>query len=306
MKRGRMNMLVAPCIAAALTIASTGTTFAQQLEPRAYSPMPIDLNVAGVATAYSSGDVAIDPSVPITDAEARVILAAPFYARSFALLNRQATISLVTPFADFEGNGEMQGELRDRNMSGAGDPILRFAVNLLGSPAQTAQEFATRKRETILGASLSVVAPLGDYDGTKLVNLGTNRWAFKPELGLSQPIGNWDLELYAGAWLFDDNDDFYGGRLREQEPLYSTQTHVVYTFQPGMWASFDFTYYAGGTTTVDGTRKDDRSDNSRAGLTLAIPIAKRHALKLSWSRGVSVRIGQDFTVLGASWSYAWF
>lgn len=293
-------------LAGALALTSTGATFAQQLEPRAYAPMPIDLNVTGIATAYSSGDVALDPSVPITDARARVVLAAPYYVRSFALLDRQAAISLIMPFAELSGNGEVQGAEREVDISGPGDPILRFAVNLLGSPAQTAQEFATRKRETILGASLSVVAPLGDYDGTKLVNLGTNRWAFKPELGLSHPIGNWDLELYAGAWVFDENDDFYGGQLRKQEPLYSTQTHVVYTFQPGMWASLDFTYYAGGATTVDGDRKDDRNNNSRAGLTLALPVAKHHALKLSCSRGVSVRIGQDFTMLGASWSYVWF
>ncbi|HSX49978.1 MAG TPA: transporter [Cellvibrio sp.] len=306
MKWLRARKLASPCIPIALTLASTGAALAQQLEPRAYAPMPIDLNVAGIATGYSKGDVALDPSVPITDAQVRVVLATPYYSRSFALLDRQAAISLIVPFADLSGNGDVQGEERAVELSGPGDPVLRFAVNLLGSPAMSIQEFATRKRETILGASLSVVAPLGDYDGTKLVNLGTNRWAFKPELGLSHPVGNWDLELYAGAWLFDENDDFYGGHLRKQEPLYSTQTHVVYTFEPGMWASLDFTYYAGGATTVDGDRKDDRNDNSRAGLTLALPVAKHHALKLSWSRGVSVRIGQDFTMLGASWSYVWF
>ena len=306
MKSFRMRTLGAPLIVATYLLANSGAVFAQQLEPRAYAPTPVNLNITGVATVYSSGDVAIDPSVPITDAEARVILAAPYYARSFALFDRQAAISLVLPIADFEGNGDVQEETRQVSLTGQGDPVVRFAVNLLGSPAQTPQEFATRKRDTILGASLSVVTPLGEYDGTKLVNLGANRWAYKPELGLSQPIGNWDLEVYAGAWFFSDNDDFYGGHLREQESLLSTQAHAVYTFRPGMWTSLDFTYYTGGTTTVDGVRKDDRSDNSRAGLTLAVPVAKHHALKFSWSRGVSVRIGQNFTMLGASWSYVWF
>jgi hypothetical protein len=289
-----------------LVFASARPVFAQQLEPRAYAPAPVGVNVVGVAAGYSSGDVALDPSVPISNAQARVDLFAPYYARSFGLFDRQAGISLVLPFANFEGDGDVQGETRHIRLTGAGDPVLRFSINLLGSPALTPKQFATRTRETVLGASLSVMAPLGQYDSTKLVNLGTNRWAFKPELGLSQPLGNWDLEVYAGVWLFTDNNNFYGGQVRKQDPLVSTQTHAVYTFQPGLWASLDYTYYVGGATTVGGQPKNDRNDNSRAGLTLALPVAKQQSLKLTWSRGVSVRIGQNFTALGASWSYAWF
>ncbi|MEC5387503.1 transporter [Uliginosibacterium sp. H3] len=306
MKPFRMSVLLALRLAGAMTLVAGGSACAQQLEPRAYAPLPVDLNVLGLAAAYSRGDVAVDPSVPISNAQARLVVVAPFYAHSFDLLGRQAGVSLVMPIADINGHGELQGQAREVKRTGLGDPVMRFSINLLGSPALTAQQFATRKRETILGASLSVVAPLGDYDSTKLVNLGSNRWAFKPELGLSQPVGDWDLELYAGVWLFTDNDNFYGGLVRKQEPMMSTQSHVVYTFQPGLWASFDFTYYVGGATTVGGKPKDDRNDNSRAGLTLALPVARQHALKLSWSRGVTVRIGQNFTVLGASWSYAWF
>lgn len=235
-----------------------------------------------------------------------MILVAPYFGRSFALFDKHASVSLVIPVANLDGTGKRSGELQHVDITGVGDPVFRFAVNLFGSPALTAQEFAARKRETILGASLTAVAPWGEYHSEKLVNLGANRWAVKPELGLSHPLGNWDLELYAGAWLFEDNDDFYGGHLREQEPLYSTQAHLVYRMKPGMWASFDYTYYEGGTTTVDGARKNDRVDNSRAGLTFSLPVARDQALKLSWSRGVSVRIGKDFTMLGASWSYVWF
>ena len=293
-------------ITGVLVLMNTGAAFAQQLEPRAYAASPIDINITGIASTYSSGDVAIDPTVPITDAEADVVLIAPYYARSFAVFDRQASVSLVFPMANIDGTGVFKGEDDEVDIIGLGDPILRVAVNLLGSPALKIKEFAVRERETILGASISIVAPWGDYDGSKLVNLGANRWAFKPELGLSHPIGKWDLELYAGAWLFEDNDNFYGGHTREMEPLYSTQTHVVYRFKPGMWASFDFTYFTGGTTIVDGTRKNDRRDNSRAGLTLSLPVAKQHAIKLSWSRGVTVRVGNDFDMVGASWSYAWF
>lgn len=294
------------CVAGSLAGTLCEQAAAQQLEPRAYAPSPVGLNLAGIAAGHSSGDVVLDPSIPIEGAQASVTLAVPFYARSFDLLGRQAGVSVAFPFADFKANGEVQGEARSVRRTGPGDPVLRFAVNLLGSPALTPQQFASRSRETIVGASLSVVAPLGEYDSRYLLNLGTNRWAFKPELAVSQPVGNWDLELYSGVWLFTDNEDFYGGQVREQAPMLSTQAHAVYNVRPGLWASLDLTYYAGGETTVGGRTKQDRSENTRAGLTVAVPVTRHQSLKLAWSRGVSVRIGQNFTTFGATWAYAWF
>jgi hypothetical protein len=279
---------------------------AQQLEPRAYSPAPVGLNVLGVAYADTSGEVVLDPSVPIENAHAWVRVAVPFYARTFDFFGRQAGAAISVPYGLVDATGDVQGAGRSINLSGPGDPGFRLSVNLMGSPAQSPKEFAARTRETILGASLSVVTPFGQYDSTKLINLGANRWAYKPELGLSLPVGDWDFELYAGVWLFTANDNYFGGKVRQQSPLTSTQAHVVYTFVPNLWLSLDYTYYTGGDTTIDGQPKDDRQDNSRAGLTLALPVTRQQSLKLSWSRGVSVRIGQNFDALGVSWTYAWF
>jgi|OpeIllAssembly_1097287.scaffolds.fasta_scaffold181539_1 hypothetical protein len=283
-----------------------GTALAQQLEPRAYAPAPAGMSIFGVAAFYSSGDVVLDPSVPIENLQARVRIAAPFYGRTFGLFGRLANVGIIAPFAQADATGDVEGEGRSIDRSGPGDPVFRFAVNLIGSPALTPKEFSTRTRETILGTSLTVVAPLGQYDPAKLINLGANRWAFKPELGLSHPVGPWDLELYAGVWVFTANDNFYGGKVRRQDPLRTTQAHVVYTFLPNLWLSLDYTYYAGGATTVTGQQKRDRQDNSRTGLTLAVPVARQQSMKLSWSRGVSVRVGQDFDALGVSWQYFWF
>ena len=139
-----------------------------------------------------------------------------------------------------------------RDLSGIADPQVRFAVNLIGGPALRPLEFSRHKPETTLGASLTVSAPFGQYDPSRLINLGTNRWAFKPELGISQPVGDWAFEFYAGVWLFTDNNDFFGGQVKRQDPLASYQVHVVYTVRPRLWAAVDFTYYAGGSTTVNG------------------------------------------------------
>ena len=65
---------------------------------------------------------------------------------------------------------------------------MRFAVNLYGAPAMDLEEFASYRRKTNVGASLVIVAPLGQYDPARFVNIGTNRWAAKPEVGLSRPF----------------------------------------------------------------------------------------------------------------------
>jgi predicted porin len=147
---------------------------------------------------------------------------------------------------------------------------------------------------------------VGEYFSDKLVNIGANRWAFKPELGVSYPIGRWYLDAYAGVWLFTDNDAFFGGAKREQDPLASYQVHVSYAFRPRLWIAFDATYYTGGRTTVDGTRNADTQSNSRLGLTMSLPIGRSQSLKFNWSEGATTRIGGDFTTVGIAWQWAWF
>jgi hypothetical protein len=164
-------------------------------------------------------------------------------------------------------------------------------------------EFARRKPATTLGVGLSVSAPTGEYHPDRLINVGTNRWAIKPEVGVAHPIGNWYLEASAGAWFFEDNDDFFGGKHREQDPLAGVQAHVSYTFRPRLWLALNGIFYEGGRTTVDGVRKDDRQSNSRYGLTLSVPLGRTQSLKLSWSEGASTRIGSDFTNYGIAWQY---
>jgi hypothetical protein len=213
---------------------------------------------------------------------------------------------VVIPYAWGTVSGDVQEVNRTVDRSGFGDPQFRLSVNLIGGPALTPKEFVQQPQQTTLGTSLAVVAPFGEYDGSKLINLGTNRWAFKPEVGISQPLGNWGLEVYAGVWLFTENSDFFGGQVKKQDPLASLQTHVVYTVRPRLWAAFDFTYYSGGSTTVDGRPQDDRQNNSRGGVTLSVPVTLSQSVKLSWARGVSTRVGSNFDTIGVAWQWLWF
>lgn len=279
--------------------------FAQEIEPRAYSPSPSGVNFLLAVAGYSEGGVLTDPSLPVTDIEAEIQALAFGYGRTFSIAGHSANVGLALPVITVDAAGNIGEDRRSVRREGVGDTKLRVAMNLLGGPAMTPREFARREPRTTLGMSLSVNIPTGQYDPDRLVNIGTNRWALKTELGLTHPVGKWLLETYAGAWWFGENDEFFGGQLREQDPLASVQAHVSYTFKPRMWAALDATYYEGGRTKVDGAINRDRQENTRAGLTFAMPVGQKYSLKFNWSRGASTRIGSNFTTVGVGLQYTW-
>ncbi len=224
---------------------------AQDLEPRAYSPSPVGANFFIASYGYQSGNVLFDSAVPITDAEVKLNSSVMVYGRTFGVLGRSASAFAALPYVWGEASGQVLEEQRTITRSGLADLRMRFAMNIVGGKALTPREFAVRKPSTTLGASLTVVAPTGQYDPAKLVNIGSNRWSFKPEVGLSHPIGRWYFELYGGVWLFTDNKNFFGGSLREQKPIATIQTHVSYTVRPRLWVSANATYFTGGRTVIN-------------------------------------------------------
>jgi hypothetical protein len=289
-----------------LGVVAAAPASAQQLEPRSYSPAPVGANFFGLAYTNSSGDVVFDPSLPFTDVSANVNAVAPFYVRSFGMFGRSASFGAVLPFAWGSVEGNVGETFRQATRSGLADTTLRVACNIVGSPALSPREFAASKPVTVFGASLTVTAPTGQYDGSKLINIGTNRWAFKPELGLAQPLGKWWLDLYAGVWFFTTNHDFYGGQTRAQDPLVVVQGHVSYSFRPRLWLALDGTWYRGGATTVEGVANADRQENSRVGLTLAVPATQRHSLKFGYAKGTTTRVGSKLDTISVAWQFLWF
>ena len=209
------------------------------------------------------------------------------------------------PYAWGDVSGNVGEDARTISRSGLGDPRLRFSYLLLGGAARSARELATAARGPTLGASLSVSAPLGQYDPSKLINIGTNRWAFKPEIGFAYPVGPWQFDAYAALWFFTDNTNFFGGSRREQDLITSYQAHVSYTIRPGLWAALNATYYTGGSTSIDGLQKDDRQSNTRLGFTLSAPLAPGLALKFNYSDGAVTRIGGDYRSMSLALQYAW-
>ncbi len=246
-------MTVPGCAAAALALLLMPVSAsAQELEPGAYWPLPKGLNIFTVVDSFNFGDVAFDPAAPIDEASARINTTALSFTRAFNLAGRSANAGVVVPVVAGHVEGLYLGEPAEVDRFGLGDPRFRVAVNLYGAPSMTPKEFGSYQQRGIVGVSLTVAPPLGQYDPTKLINLGTNRWSLKPEVGISRTNGKWVLEAMAGVWLFTDNTDFLGGRTREQDPIVATQVHVTYRFTRGMWLAADANYFTGGTTTIGG------------------------------------------------------
>jgi Putative MetA-pathway of phenol degradation len=281
---------------------------AQDLDPRAYANVPVDATLFISGFAVSHGGVLTDPTLPITDINATIEAPSIGAARTFALFGRTAQAFGVVPYTWAQVSGNVLGDAANVTRAGLSDVRLRISVLVRGAPAASAVEIAKAPRRTILGTSLTVVAPAGQFFPDKLINIGTNRWSLKPEFAVSQPMGGrWLLDTYAGLWLFTDNPSFYpGASLRAQAPIGALQAHVSYNFQPQLWVAFDATYYAGGTTTVDGAHNNDLQSNARVGGTLALPVGQRHSVKLAVSRGAIIRFGSNFSTVSIGWQTAWF
>jgi hypothetical protein len=281
---------------------------AQDLDPRAYARIPVNVTIIIAGFSYSQGGVVTDPTVPLEDLHAKIGSPSLGVGHSFSLFRRTAQVSAAMPYALGDISAIVGGAQQSITRSGISDMRLRFSMLLLGGPASSPGEPAKSVRKTILGTSLSVIAPTGQYFPEKLINLGTSRWAFKPELALSQPIGKrWLIDAYSGLWLFSKNDSFYPGtKVRKQDPLGSFQCHISYNIQTLMWAALDMTFYTGGNSSVDGVKMNDRQSNSRIGATIVLPVGKHNSLKIAFSKGAIIRFGADFSTLSLGWQTSFF
>jgi hypothetical protein len=305
MSRLNAHLVLCGALVAFLLVGQMSSTQAQDIEPRAFSNAPIGVNFLIAGYGYTRGGLAFDSSVPVTDPQLETSSAVLGYARVLDLWGQSGKVDVVVPYSWLSGTAESAGQPLERIVDGFSDPRFRLSVNLLGAPALTLEEFRDYKQDLILGASLQVSAPWGQYDNSRVVNLGTNRWWFKPEIGVSKAIGPWTFELAGAVTLYTDNHDFLSGGTRAQEPLCSVQGHVIKGFRSGVWASLDVTYFTGGRTTIDDTLNNDLQRNWRVGGTLALPVDAHHSIKLYASSGVAARTGNNFDLIGIAWQYRW-
>jgi hypothetical protein len=288
-----------------VALLAAGACFAQEITPRAYWPAPRDTKLLIAAYGYQAGDVITDTSLAIEGANSKSHSAALAYQQTLNVFGRTANLQLKMPFASVSARAEFDGEPVARDVSGIGDASAELSINLLGAPSMSPEEFQLFRQQPrpILAAGIKLVAPTGQYDNDRLVNIGSNRWATRLRLGYIQPLTNfWVLELSVGTWFFQDNSDFFGG-VREQNPITAFDVSLIRRIRPGFWVSLDGTYYSGGRTKVDGVASSDYQRNSRLGFSVSHPVARRHLWKLSFNSDISTKSGGDFDTIGLNYAY---
>ena len=280
---------------------------AQDVTPRAYVWIPKNTTTAISGFTISEGDIVTEATLPVQNIHAKVQGFLVGVSHSFALKGLTSQITVLAPYARANVTGDVNEVATEIDRSGFADLRVRLSVLFLNAPASTVKEIRSSTRKTILGASLNIVAPTGQFFRDKLINIGTNRWSFFPELALSQPIGKkWLVDVYSGVWFFTDNTHFYpGNSVRSQEPMGAFQAHLSYNITPVFWLAVNSTYYVGGNSSINGELKNDRASNSRVGITAVIPTGKLSSIKLSANTGAVVRIGQDFDSFSIGWQKSW-
>jgi hypothetical protein len=278
---------------------------AQELEPGAYQNAPIGVQVLFAGYGYSTGNVLFDASLPVEGADATVHSVSVTYLRTMGLFGRAAKLDgqVVASAARFEGI--VAGELRTRSPKGLGDPRVRLSVNLLGSPALHLPQFAKYRQRTIVGASVQVAMPLGQYDADRYINLGANRWATRTEVAMSHARGHWVVEVGAGAWFFTDNTQYVNDSTLSQRALSFVKGSAIYSFKRNLWASASYGYANGGETLLNGVIQNNLQRNNRVGATVALPLTRAGALRVVFTSGLTTRQGADFDTVAVGYQHSW-
>jgi hypothetical protein len=277
----------------------------QELEPRALTNVPLGMNFVLLGYSYSRGDLLLDPAIPIEDLDGTIHTIVGAYLRSIKIFGLAGKVDVVLPWASGDWTGKLAGIDSFRSVSGTGDARIRLSVNFVGAPPLIKQKFRDYKPSKISGASLQIFAPTGQYDPDRLINLGSNRWVFKPQWGFARYLRNWIIETYLSAYFFTTNSDFYGGQELKQKPLGAIKLHGIRSFPKGWWIALDAGYGLGGATYLNGEKKDTRISTFRFGMTFAVPFGQHHVLRLTGVTGVRLERGSDFDAVALTYQYRW-
>jgi hypothetical protein len=290
-----------------ILLSLAGLASAQELEPRAYSPSPAGTSFLVIAFSRATGNVTFDPTIPVTNVHGAFNAPLVGIGHTFGLFGRQSLVTASLPYVYGTISGDVGEKSGSITRSGLADLGMKFSINLHGCPSQTPAEFAaTPHNSFIVAASLTVDAPTGQYSSTKLINLGTNRWTFRPEIGFSYPFKKFDFDTYLASSFFTENSQYYPGTsTRGEDALNSIQAHASYTFRRALWLAIDSTWYGGGAVHTNGGPGTNLQSNSRLGATLSLPLGRHQSAKVSYSSGVTARTGSNFRTLAVAWQYVW-
>jgi hypothetical protein len=277
----------------------------QELEPRSLTNVPVGTNFGVAGYGWTQGNILLDPAVSIEDLNAQMHAFFAAYVRAISIFGLSGKIDAILPFATGDWSGTYKTQYTTTSRTGFGDPRIRLSVNFLGARVLTTNEFRSYQQKTILGMSVQLYIPLGQYFPDRLINLGSNRFTIRPQIGISQKLDNWLLEAYASVWFFTVNRDFWGGNEMTQNLLYAIKIHIIRSLPKRMWVAADAGYGAGGKAYVNGDERESNISTIRAGGTLAIPIGIQHTFKISGFTTFRMDKGPDYDLLSLTYQLRW-
>jgi hypothetical protein len=290
-----------------LVIILSGDVRAQDMEPRSYAVVPVGLHAMAFSYTFSNGNVITEGSSPVQDLKVTNNVMNLGYVQTFSLFGKLSRVAVGLPYGFLNGTARFRGADTAGSRNGFYDGRIKIGMNLFGSPVLHPANFIKFEEHTVLGVSLVISVPVGQYFPSKLINLGSNRWGFKPEIGASHREGRLFYEAYAGIWLYTNNGEYFQKTSLSQKALYSFQGHVDYTFQHGKYVALNGGFAQGGETYVSDIEQDNVQQNWRIGATFSTPVFNKHqSVKAMVNTGVATRAGQNYTAFTLVYQYSWF
>jgi len=299
------NRLVFVCFALAV-IHVPNQLYAQFTDPRNYDNSPVGVNQLELDFAYARANASIDTSLIVAGAQLNLNQGTVNYWRYFGFFHRTAWVEASVPLAGLSGS--VTGINIRGSTTGAGDSSYKLATLLRGGPALSIRQFASYKPTTTVGVSLTISAPTGHYDPDKVLNLGSDRWSFKPEVGVSYPIGpkqKWVLDAYANANFYTDDTSYHGTEILRQEALPGLEGHISYSFVSNLWASLDTRYSFRGDTFVNGINQNNSQENFTIGSEVNVALNPQNSLVFEFAKALVHQNGSAYTGFTVKYIYSW-
>lgn len=314
-KRSRRGSLTLGAVVAALaaTLLAPAGALAQGDGPGAQILFPVGTNIFVPTWLNMEMNSDLSQSVLRLDADVDADVLLGIYQRGFAIGDRFAEIWVVPMWADLgaqvdvarAGGGTVT---RSVSESGFGDPYLAFKIGLVGAPALTLPEFMKHKPTFQLYAYGGVYVPIGDYDGDRLLNFGTNRWAYRLGLPMVLPLGDpkrqTNLEIHPGFTFYGDNDEPGGGAAdQEQDPLFQVESHLSTHWNAKWWSSIGLRYRKGGETSTDGVADGNEQDVLGGEVTMGYAFTPRLGLQTTYGDVLAESDGSQSTMIRVRLNY---
>ena len=270
--------------------------WAQFTDARSYDNTPVGINQLELSYAYVHSDTSIDSSLVITGAKLGLNQGTIGYTRYFGAFHRLMWAEASVPVGGLTGS--ISGTSIQGSKTGAGDSSYQVGMLMKGGPALSATQFENYKPTTTLGASLTITAPTGQYNPVKILNLGSKRWFFKPELALSHPFGpeqKWQLEAYITSYFYTNNTSYHGMEILRQQLLPGVEGHITSAQR----------YSCRGTTFVNDVDQDNGQHNFILGSEINVSINNRNSLLFEFADALVHHNGPAFVGFSVKYDYTW-